>query len=85
MESLALLVTILVSPAFFGGPIAFLLTFWRREQISTFRRTAIYLLSTLSLLSGGMLIFQNVSRGALLIGINGLVFGFLAILRIRNH
>jgi hypothetical protein len=85
MESLALLVTILVSPAFFGGPIAFLLTLLRREQISNFRRVVIYMLSALSLLSGGMLIFQNVSRGALLIGINGLVFGFLAILRIRNR
>lgn len=85
MESLALLVTILVSPAFFGGPIAFLLTLLRREQISNFRRVVIYMLSALSLLSGGMLIFQNVSRGALLIGVNGLVFGFLAILRIRNR
>ncbi len=84
MESLALLVTILVSPAMFGGPLAFFLTLWRREQISNFRRAATYLLASLSLLSGGMLIFQNVSRGALLIGINGLVFGVLAILRLRN-
>ena len=83
MESLALLVTILVSPAIFGGPLAFLLTLWRRERISNFRRAAIYLLASLSLLSGGMLIFQNVSRGALLIGVNGFAFGFLAILRLR--
>ena len=83
MESLALLVTILVSPAMFGGPLAFLLTLWRHERISNFRRAAIYLLASLSLLSGGMLIFQNVSRGALLIGVNGFVFGFLPIFRVR--
>ena len=38
MESLALLVSIIVFPAMFGGPIALLLSLYRPASMSRFRR-----------------------------------------------
>ncbi|MFM8205118.1 MAG: hypothetical protein ACKN8W_02050 [Actinomycetales bacterium] len=85
MESLALLVTILISPAMFGGPLAFLLTLWRREKISSLRRILIYSLSTLSLFSGALLVYQNVSKGGLIVGLIGISSAVFALFRVRSH
>ncbi|NDE71446.1 MAG: phosphatase [Actinobacteria bacterium] len=87
MESLALLVAIIVAPAMFGGPIALLLSFWRRESISTFRRLAIFLLSCASTLIGLYLLFGRISIGATLIGLMGIATGVVASWRVisKNH
>ncbi len=84
MESLALLVTILISPAMFGGPLALLLALWKSDRISHARKVLVYFLSSLSLLSGALLIYQNVSRGALIVGLIGISSGVLALHRVRN-
>ena len=85
MESLALIVTILVSPAMFGGPLAFLLTLWRRREISLLRRILIYFLSALSLFSGALLVYQNVSKGGLIVGLIGISSAVFALFRVRSH
>ena len=85
MESLALLVTILISPAMFGGPLALLLTLWRREKVSSIRRILIYFLSTLSLFSGALLVYQNVSKGGLIVGLIGISSAVFALFRVRSH
>ena len=85
MESLALLVTILISPAMFGGPLALFLTLWRREKISSLRRILIYFLSTLSLFSGALLVYQNVSKGGLIVGLIGISSAVCALFRVRSH
>ena len=84
MESLALMVAIIVAPAMFGGPIALLLTLWRPQQISTLRRTVIVLLSMTSSLIGIYLVIGNISRGALLIGLTGILTGAFALWRARK-
>ena len=84
MESLALAVFIITSPAMYGGPLALLLTFWRPRTISKFRFVVIALLSTLSLLSGAFLIIENISRGAFLIGLLGFGCGAGAIYRLMK-
>ena len=83
MESLALLAAIIVSPAMYGGPLALLLTFWRRSKISKFRLYSIRILSVLALLSGSFLVLENVSRGALLIGLLGVSTSLLALWRTK--
>jgi hypothetical protein len=87
MESLALLVAIIVAPAMFGGPIALLLSFWRPESISTFRRLAIFFLSGASTLIGLYLLFSRISSGATLIGLMGIATGVVASWRVisKNH
>jgi hypothetical protein len=85
MESLALLVTILISPAMFGGPLSLLLTLWRREKISSLRRILIYFLSALSLFSGAFLVYQNVSKGGLIVGLIGISSAVFALFRVRSH
>jgi hypothetical protein len=85
VESLALLVTILISPAMFGGPLALLLTLWRRERISSLRRILIYFLSALSLFSGALLVYQNVSKGGLIVGLIGISSAVFALFRVRSH
>ena len=84
MESLALLVTILVSPAMFGGPLALLLALWRIDKISSARRIFIYFLSFFSLLSGALLLYQNVSRGGLVVGLIGITSAVLALVRLKS-
>ena len=83
MESLALAVAIIVSPAMYGGPLALLLTIWRRNNISRFRLYSIRILSILALLSGSFLVIENVSRGGLLIGLLGVSTSILALWRTK--
>ncbi len=83
MESLALAVAIIVSPAMYGGPLALLLTMWRRNKISKFRLYSIRILSILALLSGSFLVIENVSRGGLLIGLLGVSTSILALWRTK--
>ena len=83
MESLALAVAIIVSPAMYGGPLALLLTIWRRNKISKFRLYSIRILSILALLSGSFLVIENVSRGGLLIGLLGVSTSILALWRTK--
>lgn len=83
MESLALAVAIIVSPAMYGGPLALLLTIWRRNKISKFRLYSIRILSVLALLSGSFLVIENVSRGALLVGLLGISTSLLALWRTK--
>ncbi len=85
MESLALLVTILISPAMFGGPLALLLALWRIDQISSARRILIYFLSFLSLISGALILYQNVSRGGLVVGLIGIISAVIALVRVRSN
>lgn len=85
MESLALLATIIVAPAMFGGPIALLLTFWRISNISRIREIAIYLLASTSCLVGATLIFRDISPGARNIGIIGILTGVIAIWRLARR
>ena len=84
MESLVFAVVIITSPAMYGGPLALALTLWRSHNIGPKRRLAIYLLSLLATLSGAFLITQNISRGATVIGLIGLVTAVSAILRLRT-
>ena len=83
MESLALAVAIIVSPAMYGGQLALLLTIWRRNKISKFRLYSIRILSILALLSGSFLVIENVSRGGLLIGLLGVSTSLLALWRTK--
>ncbi|MEY3710999.1 MAG: hypothetical protein RLZZ99_820 [Actinomycetota bacterium] len=84
MESLALLVAIIVTPAMFGGPVAFALTLFSKSKISKLRRNSIYILGSLSTLVGTYLLISLVSRGTTLIGVLGIVSGVLAIRRTRK-
>ena len=83
MESLALMVAIIVSPAMFGGPLALILSYWRLEKISKARLVFIRLLSILGLIIGGFLLIKNISRGALTIGLVGVSTSLLALWRTR--
>ena len=85
MESLALMVAIIVAPAMFGGPVALLLTLWRPHQISTLRRTVIVVFSITSALIGIYLVIGNISRGAFLIGLIGILTGAIALWRSRKR
>ena len=86
MESLVIAVIIITSPAMYGGPLALALTLWRSHGIGPKRRFAVYLLSFLALMSGVFLIIQNISRGATIIGLIGLVTAISAVIRVRrNH
>ena len=84
MESLALAVAIIVAPAMFGGPIAILVTLWNPTNMSRFRKIFVYTLSSLSLIVGCFLIFENVSPGARNVGVIGIATGLIAIWRVRN-
>lgn len=84
MESLALLVTIIVAPALFGGPLAFILTLWRPSEISPLRRRLIYILGIASVFIGGYLVIANISRGGSIIGFTVIITGVAAIARARR-
>jgi hypothetical protein len=84
VESLALLVAIIVTPAMFGGPIAFALTLFSKSKISKLRRNSIYILGSLSTLVGTYLLISLVSRGTTIIGVLGIATGVLAIRRTRQ-
>jgi hypothetical protein len=85
MESLALAVAIIVSPALFGGPIALLVTLWKPANMSKFRKVFVYLFGSLSIAIGIFLIAENVSPGARNVGIVGIATGLFAIWRVRKY
>ena len=85
MESLALLATVIVAPAMFGGPIALLLTFWKLSTASKFRKLTIYALSASSSIVGIFLIVQNISPGARNIGLVGILTGAVATWRLSKR
>jgi hypothetical protein len=82
VESLAFIVTLIVAPAMFGGPIGLLLTVIKVDNLSRVRRNTALVLCLLSSVSGAFLVSGSVSRGATLIGLLGLVSGTLGLLRI---
>lgn len=82
MESLALLATLIVAPAMFGGPIALILSLWKLSDISRFREISIYFLASSSCLVGAFLIFKDISPGARNVGIIGTLTGVIAIWRL---
>lgn len=82
MESLALLVTLIVLPAMFGGPIVLLLSFWKPVQISRIRKSFIIGIAAPSALVGIFLVAGRISRGATIIGLIGLISGLIAIWRV---
>ena len=84
MESLALAVAIIVSPAMYGGPLALLLTLWKTDSISKTRRIVITVLSIFASASGALLLIQGVSRGGTIIGVVGLGTAGAAIWRLRK-
>lgn len=84
MESLAVAVVIVTSPAMYGGPFALLLTFWRPNQISKLRFVFIIVLAVLSFLSGSFLVIEHISRGATIIGMVGLLSSIATIYRLRK-
>ena len=75
MESLALLVSIIVFTAMFGGPISLLLSLYRPTSMSRFRRIFIIIFAILSSIVGIFLLIENVSRGANVVGALGLSTG----------
>ena len=83
MESLALAVTILVSPAMYGGPLVLLLSFWRKDRISKVRLIFIRVLGGLAFASGGFLTIENISRGSTIIGLIGVSTSAIAIWRTK--
>ena len=85
MESLALAVAIIVSPAMFGGPIALLVTLWKPANMSKFRRVFVYLFGSLSAAIGIFLVTENVSSGARNVGIVGITTGLFSIWRVRKY
>ena len=85
MESLALLVSIIVFPAMFGGPIALLLSLYRPAGMSSFRRIFIIIFAILSSIVGIFLLVENVSRGANIIGALGLSTGLGSLWQLKKN
>ena len=85
MESLALLVSVIVFPAMFGGPIALLLSLYRPAGMSNFRRIFIILFAILSIIVGIFLLIENVSRGANVIGALGLCTGLGSLWQLKRY
>jgi disulfide bond formation protein DsbB len=85
MESLALLVSIIVFPAMFGGPIALLLSLYRPAGMSRFRRIFIILSAILSIIVGVFLLIENISRGANAIGALGLSTGLGSLWQLKRY
>lgn len=77
-----MLATLIVAPAMVGGPLALILSMYKIESASSLRRTIIYLLSTLSSLSGIYLVAGNISNGATIIGVLGILTSILATWRV---
>ena len=84
MESLALLVSIIVFPAVFGGPIALLLSLYRPAHMSRFRGIFIIVFAILSSIVGIFLLIENVSRGANVIGALGLSTGLGSLWQLKR-
>ena len=85
MESLALLVSIIVFPAMFGGPIALLLSLYRPAGMSRLRRIFIILSAILSIIVGVFLLIENISRGANVIGALGLSTGLGSLWQLKRY
>ena len=84
MESLALLVSIIVFPAMFRGPIALLLSLYIPASMSRFRRIFIIIFAILSSIVGIFLLIENVSRGANVIGALGLSTGLGSLWQLKR-
>ncbi|MFM8620962.1 MAG: hypothetical protein ACKOCL_02945 [Candidatus Nanopelagicaceae bacterium] len=89
MESLALAVLIVAGTALYGGPIAFLLSLFRPDKISRFRRWFILALATLAITSGVYLLYVSIIEGYGLgnigwVGLLGLFTGTAAIWRLSR-
>ena len=84
MESLVIAVVIITSPAMYGGPLALALTFWSSNRIGPKRRFFVHTLSLLAALSGTFLVIQNISRGATIIGLVGLITAISSVIRLRK-
>ena len=84
MESLVIAVVIITSPAMYGGPLALILSFWKFHSIGRKRQIVIYVLATLAIVSGAFLVLQNISRGATVIGLFGLITAISSIVRLRK-
>ncbi len=85
MESLALLASIILFPAMFGGPIALLLSLFRPASMSHFRRNFIILFAILSSIVGIFLLIENISRGANVIGALGLSTGLGSLWQLKRY
>ena len=85
MESLALLVSIIVFPAMFGGPIALLLSLYRPVHMSRIRSRIIILIAILSSIVGIFLLIENVSRGTNVIGAIGISTGLGSLWQLRRN
>jgi len=85
MESLALLVSIIVFPAMFGGPIALLLSLYRPAHMSRIRSRIIILFAILSSIVGIFLLIENVSRGANVIGALGFSTGLGSLWQLKRN
>jgi len=89
MESLALAALIVAGPALYGGPIAFLLSLFRPDKISRFRRWFVLTLATLAIISGVFSLYVAINEGYGLrnigwIGLLGLLTGTAAIWRLSR-
>ena len=85
MESLALIVSIIVFPAMFGGPISLLLSLYRPALISRLRSRIIILFAILSIIVGVFLLIENISRGANVIGALGLSTGLGSLWQLKRY
>ena len=85
MESLALIVSIIVFPAMFGGPIALLLSLYRPALMSRLRSRIIILFAILSIIVGVFLLIENISRGANVIGALGLSTGLGSLWQLKRY
>ena len=83
MESLALLVTLIISLTVLGGPISLLLTFipQRLLPLAVIKILA-FAIAAIAILVGIMLIINVNSIGALIMGVIGIATGIIAIYRV---
>jgi disulfide bond formation protein DsbB len=84
MESLALLVSLIVFPAMFGGPIALIVTFVRPLIRYRVLQILTSVIAFSSCLVGIYLIALRVSSGGTIIGVIGVSTGLISLLRIRR-
>ena len=92
MESLALLVSLIVSVAFIGGPFSLLLVVLRKRSKRSNRKPntlalRIYAVFVLvfaipAVLVGGRLITLDIGMGGRLFGLIGIITGVLALVRL---
>ena len=84
MESLALLAALIVSIAFIGGPLSFLLSFLKNltGKLEIGRIFFLFLFGIPALLVGTYLVTQRISPGATFMGLIGISSSSLAMYRV---